>query len=133
MLGDGVYPFLEEELGSVPAGSQNLLVSNWLYGERPPIAYDAYAMFLNVTHRHDRRHFVHAMREACAYMLRLRRQEVEQTYGFPCGTLRVAGGGALSPLWMQTMADVMQVPVETVAHTQHAGAVGVACCLRSSW
>ncbi len=127
-LGDGVYPYLETDLADIPAGSDRLLATNWLYGERPPVPEEAYAMFLNVTYRHDRRHFVHAMREACLYMLRWRREAVEQRYGHPCTALRAVGGGAKSAQWMQMLADVMQVPVETVAHTQHAGAAGVACC-----
>jgi xylulokinase len=42
--------------------------------------------------------------------------------------VRVIGGGSCSDIWMQILADVLNVTVEVPAATRHAGALGTAYC-----
>ncbi len=127
-MGNDIYAFLEKDLASIPAGSGGLLASTWLRRERPPVHKTAQGVFLNIHFQHTRQHFVTAMREAAAYMLRWNRERTEQLSGIHSEIIRVAGGGAMSDHWMQILANVLKTPVEVPASPQFAGALGAAAC-----
>ena len=42
--------------------------------------------------------------------------------------VRSIGGGSCSGVWMQILADVLNVTIEVPAATRHAGALGTAYC-----
>ena len=42
--------------------------------------------------------------------------------------INAIGGGALSSVWMQMLADIMNTDVKVPFKPQHAGAAGTACC-----
>jgi xylulokinase len=76
---------------------------------------------------HDRTHLSRAILEGCAYALR---DIVDrfQAMGLGGEELRVVGGGARSPLWLQIKADVTGHPVRAVQgdHATSAGAAMLA-------
>ncbi|MGQ9492519.1 MAG: xylulokinase [Anaerolineae bacterium] len=122
-----VYALMDEKVETVPPGSDFLICTPWLYGERAPIA-DTWVRgtFFNLSADHTREHLLRAVYEGVAYNLRWMIEIVEQTFGFPLPTLRIIGGGARGKPWMQIIADVTGRRVETVANPQEAGAVGAA-------
>ena len=122
-----VYALMDKDVERIPAGSNYLLCTPWLYGERAPIA-DTWvrATFFNLSADHTREHLLRAVYEGVAYNLRWIIEIVEKTFGFPLPTLRVVGGGARGAPWMQIIADVTGRQVEAVAQPQEAGAVGMA-------
>ncbi len=122
-----VYALMDRDVESIPPGSNYLVATPWMYGERAPIA-DTWvrSTFFNLSADHTREHLLRAVYEGVAYNLRWIIEIVEQTFGFPLPTLRVIGGGARGRPWMQIIADVTGRSVETVAQPQEAGAVGAA-------
>ncbi len=118
---------MDENVTQAPAGSNYLLFTPWLCGERAPIAdCDVRAAFLNLSAVHAREHLLRAVYEGVVYNIRWIVDVVENGFGFSLPRLRVIGGGARSIPWMQILADVTGREVETVRDPQEAGAVGAA-------
>jgi len=122
-----VYALMDQKVQTVPPGSDYLICTPWMYGERAPVA-DTWvrATFFNLSADHTREHLLRAVYEGVAYNLRWIIEIVEKKFGFPLPVLRVIGGGARGAPWMQIIADVTGRRVESVAHPQEAGAVGIA-------
>ncbi len=122
-----VYALMDEEVKTIPPGSEFLVFTPWMYGERAPVS-DVFvrSTFFNLSADHTREHLLRAVYEGVAYNLRWMIEVVEQHFGFPLPVLRVIGGGARGLPWMQIIADVTGRRVETVVNPQEAGAVGAA-------
>ena len=129
-LGDGVFDLVNRDLAEVPAGSEGLIALPWFYGERPPVGPEARGTFWNLGAQHDRRHMTRAVMEGICYTLKMGSQlyEKEKDYA-PPKELSAIGGGSLSPVWMQMLADIMNVPVNVPRATKHTGAIGTAYCV----
>lgn len=116
-----------DALGSMsPPGARGLLFLPWLFGERSPFP-DARLRggFVGLSLDHGRADVVRAVYEGTALNLRVILDACAGA-GEPCASLRAIGGGALSDLWMQVLADVTGRPIERVAHPTLAGAIGAA-------
>ena len=127
-LGDQIFPLLDREAAQVPAGCGGLLAAPWLYGEFPPlVGLDAGGCFLNLKPDHSRGHMARAMMESICFQLKQQAQYLCHTKGhaWPVA-VNAVGGGACSDVWMQILADVLNVPVRIPAAPRHAGAVGTA-------
>lgn len=122
-----VYALMDEDVERIPPGSDYLICTPWMYGERCPIS-DTWvrSTFFNLSADHSREHLLRAVYEGVAYNLRWMIDIVEQHFGFPVPVLRVIGGGARGAPWMQIIADVTGRRMETIANPQEAGAVGTA-------
>ena len=120
-----VYALMDEKVETIPPGSNFLVATPWMYGERSPVA-DTWvrSTFFNLSADHTREHLLRAVYEGVAYNLRWMVEIVETNFGFPLPALRVIGGGARGAPWMQIIADVTGRRVETIANPQEAGAVG---------
>lgn len=115
-LGDILYPQqpadvhdrLNEIAAGVPAGSRGVIFTPWLYGERTPVE-DATlrAGFFNQSLDTGRAEMVRAVFEGVAYNSRWLLGNVEKLAGTRLDPIVMAGGGALSAVWGQIMADVM--------------------------
>lgn len=122
-----VYALMDQKVQTVPPGSDYLICTPWMYGERAPVN-DTWvrATFFNLSADHTREHMLRAVYEGVAYNLRWLIEIVEKKFGFALPVLRVVGGGARGAPWMQIVADVTGRQVETVADPLDAGAVGIA-------
>ena len=122
-----VYKLMDQRVEQIPPGSDYIVCTPWLYGERAPVA-DTWvrSTFFNISADHTREHLLRAVYEGVAYNLRWMIDIVERTFGFPLPNLRIIGGGAQGKPWMQIVADVTGRRVETVANPLEAGAVGAA-------
>ena len=110
---DASFAELSLEAGIVAPLSEGLLFLPYLTGERTPHPDpEARGAFVGLTVRHTRAHLARAVMEGVAFGLRdsleiIREQsEVRE--------IRVAGGGAESPVWLQILADVFGAEVRTV-------------------
>lgn len=122
-----IYAFMDEKVAEIPPGSDYLIFTPWMYGERAPIGdCNVRSSFLNLSADHTREHLLRAVYEGVAYNIRWIVEIVEKQFKFPLPRLRVIGGGARSEPWMQILADVTQKKVEAVRDPQEAGAVGAA-------
>jgi len=125
--GRNIYALLDARVAEVAPGSDGLIFTPWMFGERAPIAdTNVRSSFLNLSAGHTREHMLRAVYEGVAYNMRWIVEIVDQQFGFPLPQLRAIGGGAKSDIWMQIMADVAGRRVETVRWPQEGGAVGAA-------
>jgi xylulokinase len=108
------YDLLTGLAATVPAGSDGLTMLPHLAGafspEYEPCARGVWSGF---TLAHGKGHFVRAILEAVAYMLR-RNLELLADAGSPADVVRSHGGGARSDLWCQIKAEVTGRPVVTL-------------------
>ncbi len=130
--GRSAYELLTELATEIPPGAEGLTMLPHLMGAFSP-EYDpnARGVFFGFTLRHERGHFVRAILEAVAFMLR-RNLELLGTAGAAATEVHSHGGGARSRLWNQIKADVCCLPVVTMkgedaAIRGDAMLAGVAC------
>jgi len=115
-----VYEMLTQMAGEVSAGCDGLLMLPHLTGAFSP-EYNPLArgVFFGFTLYHQKPHFIRAVLESVAFMLR-RNLELIVHAGVKAGELRATGGGAASQLWRQIKADVCQLPVITLQNNDTA-------------
>ena len=116
---------LFDQAAEVPAGSEGVLFLPTLCGATAPRWNDRVrGVFAGLSLNHDRSHLARAVLEGCAFALRdIVDRLSEMGLGGP--EIRVVGGGARSPLWMQIKADVTARPVRAVL-TKEPTALGAA-------
>jgi len=113
-----VYDRLTELAQSVPAGSDGLVMLPHLMGAfSPEPNLQARGSFTGFTLSHTRAHFVRALLEGVAFMLRRNLETIERT-GMEIREIRSTGGGARSHLWNQIKANVCNRPVVTLANEE---------------
>ncbi len=122
----GLMRVLDGVVESVPAGSNGLVFTPWMYGERAPVTDTALrGAFVNVSMDNTRDDMLRAVFEGVAMNFRWM-FEAAMKKGLPCRTVRAIGGGARSDVWMRIFADVTGRRIEAVARPQDAGALGAA-------
>jgi len=119
------YDALSAQAAAVPAGSDGLFWTPYLFGERTPhLDATARAAFVGITASTTRAHFVRAVLEGVAFSLKdtfTLFSELE----IPVTSIRLGGGGARGPLWRQIQADVYGHPVDLL-EAEEGGAFGAA-------
>jgi xylulokinase len=119
------YDRLTEEAAKISPGSDGLLWTPYLMGERTPhLDANARAALVGLTASHTRAHIVRAMLEGVAFSLR-DTFTIFQEMNVPVKNIRLGGGGARSALWRQIQADVYGHPVEIV-EAEEGAAYGAA-------
>jgi xylulokinase len=114
-LGGGAdYDALTALAAEVPPGCEGLTMLPHLAGAfSPEYVPSARGVFAGFTLAHTRGHFVRAVLESVAFMLR-RNLELLERAGAPAAEILTHGGGARSDLWNQIKADACGVPVVTL-------------------
>jgi xylulokinase len=119
------YDQLTAEAAKIPAGSDGLLWTPYLMGERTPhLDSNARGALVGLTASHTRAHVVRAILEGVAFSLR-DTLTLFREMNVPVTTIRLGGGGARSPLWRQIQADVYGHAVEIV-EAEEGAAYGAA-------
>ena len=112
------YDRLTALAGAIPAGADGLVMLPHLMGAfSPETNLAARGSFTGFTLSHTRGHFVRALLEGVAFMLRQNLESIEST-GLAIKEIRSTGGGARSRLWNQIKADVCNLPVVTLANEE---------------
>ncbi|MBQ9387845.1 MAG: FGGY-family carbohydrate kinase [Lachnospiraceae bacterium] len=121
-----LYDYLSTEVGKVPPGANGVIFTPWLHGNRCPFEdSEAGGMFFNIRIDNGKRDMIRAVLEGICYHLRWLLECVEKKVK-TSDIIRFVGGGALSPLTAQMLADITGRTVETVNNTQEVGAIGAA-------
>ncbi len=119
------YDELTALAAAVPAGSDGMLWTPYLFGERTPhLDAKARAAFVGITASHTLGHFVRAVLEGVAFSLK-DTFTLFAELGIPVEKIRLGGGGARGPLWRQIQADVFDHAVELL-EAEEGGAFGAA-------
>lgn len=122
---------MTELAATAPAGSEGLIFTPWLNGERSPVDDKLLrGGWLNLSLRTDRAALIRSVMEGVAYNMRWLADPYEKFLRRPLGTVRILGGGARSDLWCQMHADILGRPVEQVADPQQAQLRGTALWAR---
>lgn len=123
---DEIYSELNDLARNTEPGSEGLVFTPWLFGERCPLDDDTVrAGFFNMGLNHSRRHFIRAVMEGVACNIRWAMGVLENLYS-PVSELNMVGGGARSDVWCQIMADVTNRTIHQVTDPHKAAAKGVA-------
>lgn len=122
---EDAYAILCDEAATAPTGCEGLVALPHLTGAASP-EFDPHAkgVFFGVSLAHGRGHFVRAIMESVAFMLR-KNLELLPALGIEVDEIRSLGGGAKSALWNQIKADVTGKPIVTIRSSE-AACVGVA-------
>lgn len=123
-----LYDHMCESIKDTPAGSGGVIFTPWLHGNRCPFEdSNARGMFFNISLDTGKRKLIRAVLEGIAYHTRWM-LEASMKKTTISDTIRFVGGGALSPLTCQIMADITGHRIETVESPQNVGSVGAAVC-----
>ncbi|MBV9341228.1 MAG: xylulokinase [Acidobacteria bacterium] len=119
------YDQLTREAAQAPAGSDGVLWTPYLMGERTPhLDPSARATLTGLAASHTRAHMVRAVLEGVAFSLK-DTFALFREMGVPVSKIRLGGGGARSPLWRQIQADVYGSEVE-ILRAEEGAAYGAA-------
>ena len=121
-----LYDYLSEVVSKVPPGANGILFTPWLHGNRCPFEDSrAGGMFFNIRIENGKRDMIRAVLEGICYHLRWL-LECEMKKVKTSDPIRFVGGGALSPVTCQILADITGRTIEAVDHSQEVGALGTA-------
>jgi xylulokinase len=110
-----------------PAGSNRVIFTPWLNGERTPVDdHTIRGGWNNLSLTTTRPDLVRSVFEGVAYNSRWLLDTVESFVKRPLDGLNFIGGGAQSDLWCQMHADVCDRVIRRVAEPQHANSRGAA-------
>ena len=120
------YARADRIAGPVQAGSGGVLFLPWFNGSISP-GGDEYLRggFLNLSHRTSRAHLMRAVFEGLAMNWRWLRGPAEKLAGRTFQYWRLTGGGALSDVWAQIMADVVGLPMHRQANPRNNNVIGM--------
>lgn len=123
-----LFTYMTEVIKDVPPGSGGVIFTPWLHGNRCPFEDpDAKGMFFGISLDTGKTEMIHAVLEGVFFHLRWmlegQRRRVKTSK-----TIRFVGGGALSPVSCQMLADITGRTIETVDSPQNVGSVG-ACAV----
>ncbi len=112
----------------VPAGSNGVLYTPWLYGERVPVDDPTVrAAVYNLSLENTREDIVRAVLEGVALNTRWLLKPIEKFIGGrKIDPINMVGGGATSRVWCQIMADVLDRRIRQVRDPIQANARGAA-------
>lgn len=121
-----LYDYMMEVIKEVPAGSNGVIFTPWLIGNRCPFEdVNARGMFFNISLDTGKTEMIHAVLEGICYHLRWQLESIEKKVK-TSENIRFVGGGALSRITCQLLADILGRKIETIDNAQNAGAVGAA-------
>ena len=123
-----LYSYMTDVIKDVPPGSGGVIFTPWLHGNRCPFEDpDAKGMFFGIGLDTGKTEMIHAVLEGVFYHLRWM-LECQDRRLKTSKRIRFVGGGALSPVSCQMLADITGRVIETVDSPQNVGSVG-ACAV----
>ena len=119
------YDQMTREAAEIPPGSDGVLWTPYLMGERTPhLDPDARGALVGLAANHTRAHVMRAVLEGVAFSLK-DTFSLFNEMGVPVRKIRLGGGGARSPLWRQIQADIYGQEVE-ILQAEEGAAYGAA-------
>jgi xylulokinase len=110
-----VYKIFDQIVEHTPAGSDKVIFTPWLYGERTPVEnHSVRAALSNLSLKTTREHIIRAIFEGVAYNSKWLLGYVEKFIGRRMDPINMIGGGANSDVWCQIHADVFNRSIKQV-------------------
>ncbi len=111
VVGADVYDVLLKGAEGIPPGSEGLVFLPYLNGERSPhMDSKARGVFVGISLRHTKSHFVRSVLEGVSYSIR-DVVDLLEAAGIRLEDVRVTGGGAKSRLWLEIISSLLGVEV----------------------
>ncbi len=124
-----LYDYMSEVIDSVEPGSGGVIFTPWLHGNRCPFEDpNAAGMFFNLNIDTGKSQMLRSVIEGVCFHQRWM-LEAEDKKVKTSNVIRFVGGGALSKVTCQILADITGRTVETVNRPQDVGAVGAAAVI----
>ncbi|MFX1234703.1 MAG: FGGY-family carbohydrate kinase [Promethearchaeota archaeon] len=136
-----VYKIFDKIVEETPPGSNDLIFTPWLIGERAPIDdHTIRGGLYNISLEMSRKHLIRAIFEGVAYNVRwlfmyverfVRKLKKKGGISIPkkqvvIPEINIIGGGASSNIWCQIFADVLNRTIKQVENPIQANARGAA-------
>jgi len=122
-----IFKVLDQIAERVPAGSNGVIYTPWIWGERAPVDDKTVrAGLYNLSLHNTRKDIIRAFLEGIAFNTRWLLQPVEKFLTRKVEHINIIGGGAQSDVWCQIFADVMNVEIRQVVNPIYANARGAA-------
>jgi xylulokinase len=126
VLAEKNYKSLDDMAFEVDPGSNGLLFTPWLFGERSPINDPTVrGGFHNINLNHSRSELVRSVMEGVAFNLRWALHYVERLSNTD-SKINIVGGGSLLDSWCQILADVLCRKINRIKNPREATARGAA-------
>ena len=120
------YEGLLEYVRNTPAGSNGVVFSPWMHGNRCPFEdHNAKGVFFNLGITTKGSDLVKAVIEGVCLHMRWMLEATEKTFKTN-KVVRFTGGSSISSSISQILADVIGRDVETIENPRHVGAMGAA-------
>ena len=123
---ESLYDYMSDTVARVAPGSGGVIFTPWLHGNRCPFEDPAAAgIFFNIQLETGKAQMLRAVLEGICFHQRWM-LECEERKTKTAPVIRFVGGGALSKVTCQMLADITGRTVETVENTKDVGAIGAA-------
>ncbi len=120
------FDYLESVVAKVPPGANGVIFTPWLYGNRCPFEDSkAGGMYFNLSINNEKKDLLRATLEGVCYHYRWM-LECSMKKTKTSGPIRFVGGGSLSSMLCQMLADITGRTIETVDNPREVGATGTA-------
>ncbi len=127
--GGSIYEVMNEWVESIPPEEFVPVFLPFLMASN--VHPNAKACFVGMSASHSRRHLLRSVYEGIAFCHKMHMDRLLQSRETPPVSVRLAGGAANSPVWTQMFADILQLPIETVAAGE-TGALGCAIAVAAA-
>jgi len=122
-----IFKVFDKIAANVPPGSNKVIFTPWLNGERAPVEDNTVrACLFNMSLENTREDIIRAFMEGVAYNQRWILTYVEKFMGQPMNPIHMVGGGAVSDVWCQIHADVLNRTIKQVEDPIQTNARGSA-------
>jgi len=122
-----IFKVLDQIAARTPAGSNKVIYTPWIWGERAPVDDRTLrAGLYNLSLNNVREDIIRAFLEGIAFNTRWLLQPVERFLKMRVPGINIVGGGAQSDVWCQIFADVMDRDIYQVKDPVCANARGAA-------
>lgn len=126
---DNFYGDIAERTKDVPAGSNGVIFTPWLHGNRCPFEDpDARGMFFNLGLETTAADMYKAVIEGVCLHLKWQMEAMSKLIK-PSDTIRFAGGGSLQDQNCQILSDVLGKKIEVVENSRNTGTTGAAALI----
>jgi xylulokinase len=122
-----VFKIMDKIAARVPAGSNGVIYTPWIWGERAPVDdRNLRAGLYNLSLHNTRADIIRAFFEGIAFNTRWLLEPFQKFTGRKAERINIVGGGGNSDVWCQIFADVMNVEIRQVQDPIQANARGAA-------
>lgn len=122
-----IFKVLDQIAERPPAGSNGVIYTPWIWGERAPVDERTLrAGLYNLSLHNNREDIIRAFLEGIAYNTRWLLDPFEKFVKRKVDKINIVGGGAQSAVWCQIFADVLNLEIRQVQDPVCANARGAA-------